>query len=780
MSRLRLAARWGGAALVAILAAGIIAPYLQADRFGKRIQSALEGALGRRVDIGKVRFDLFRGPGFQIENVVIHEDPSIGLEPLARVTTMEVSPSLWWLLRGQIVVSSIRLEDARINLTKTGAASEPGRWNFERLLNPAHLRAFPAVSVRAGRINFKFGDSKSVFYLTETDLDVSPSGREWRIRCEAQPARTDRPARGLGSFSAKGAWRASEAGGLLDLDVHLERSGLGEITALLRGSDSGVHGTVSARVRLTGPLRGIRIAGRMNIEDVHRWDLLPPKGEGWPLDVRGRLDLVSQQLELESNSAGNVELPLYVRFRVTDYLSQPHWGVSVNWNRFPAEPLLELARHMGVQLTPKLKLAGAIEGALGYSGQGSFQGQLSFQNPVLTAPDSAPLRAESATVVFGQGHVKLRPTLVRVRDDDQATIEADYSVDEETLELDIQSDAMNVASLRSQVALAAVPWLEQLQSGVWRGQLHYRRAGELVSGWSGKLMLENAVIPVPGLAAPVRFDSARVQIDRARVVLDRIEAKAGPITVTGEYRYEPQAARPHRVRLAAGAVDAAAIEALFAPTLRRGSSLLARAFGRSPLPDWMKTRNVEGTLQLGALLVGGTRLENFRAHLLWDVTQAELNGVQARVEKGALTGKLAVNLRGAAPAYRFTGRVKDLLWQGGKFDVEGSVAGAGGGLQLLAGMKSEGAFTAAGFDLGGLAVRSAAGTYALEWARTGPRLRFTDLEIESGEDTLTGRGETLEDGHLQFVLSNGARELRIGGPPAKLKMEEPPPTHPAP
>lgn len=513
---------------------------------------------------------------------------------------------------------------------------------------------------------------------------------------------------------------------------------------------------------------------------MHRWDLLPPKGEGWPLDVRGRLDLVAQHLELESNSAGNVELPLYVRFRVTSYLSQPRWGVSVNWNRFPAEPLLELARHMGAQLPPKLKLTGTVDGALGYSGQGSFQGQMTFQNPVLTAPDSAPLRFESAALLFGQGHVKLKPALVRVTDSDKATVEADYALEEGTLDLDIQTDGMNVASLRSQVALAAVPWLEQLQSGEWRGQLHYRRGAEKEQGWTGKLMLEDATIPVPGLASPVHFDSARVQIDRARVVLDRIEAKVGVVPVTGEYRYEPLAARPHRVRLATGALDATLLEAQLGPTLRRGSSLIARALGRTPVPDWMKSRNVDGTLQMGALLIGGTRLENVRAHLLWDVAQAELNGIQARVEKGALTGKLSVDLRGARPAYRFTGRVKGVAWQGGHVDAEGTVSSAGSGAQLLAGMTSEGTFTAAGVDLGGFALKSAAGGYKVGWMRAGPNLRFTDLEIETDDDTFAGKGETQEDGRLQLLLSNGTREMRVTGSLTKLKVEEAAAAVPAP
>ena len=176
--------------------------------------------------------------------------------------------------------------------------------------------------------------------------------------------------------------------------------------------------------------------------------------------------------------------------------------------------------------------------------------------------------------------------MVRTADQDQAQIEADYAMDEETLDLSISAEAMKVASLRAQVALAAVPWLEQVRSGQWSGQLHYRLAAAK-AGWTGRLELGDAQIAVPGLADPLEIASARAQIDGARIVLDRLEAQAGKVAFTGEYRYEPGAARPHRLRLRAEEVDAADLEAEFMPTLSRNTSLIARALGRAPVPAWL-------------------------------------------------------------------------------------------------------------------------------------------------------------------------------------------------
>jgi len=169
-----------------------------------------ERAVGRRVEFrGPVRFSLFSGPGFSVDDVVIHEDPSIGLEPIAYMETMTVRPSLWSLAGGRFAIASLKLDGASINLAKSGPAAEWGRWNFASLVSSSVMSRAPSLHVRNGRIHFKFGDEKSVFYLTETDLDISPPGAAgggWVLDCSAKPARTDRTAQGLGEFRLRGRW----------------------------------------------------------------------------------------------------------------------------------------------------------------------------------------------------------------------------------------------------------------------------------------------------------------------------------------------------------------------------------------------------------------------------------------------------------------------------------------------------------------------------------------------------------------------------------------------
>ena len=762
-----------GVVVAGVVIAGIVVPYINTGSYGERLRGALERALGRRVEFrGPVRFSLFSGPGFSVEDVVIHEDPSIGLEPIAYMDTMTVRPSLWSLAGGRFVIASLKLDGASINLAKSGPASQWGRWNFTSFVDRSVMSRTPSLHVRNGRIHFKFGDEKSVFYLTETDLDISPpgaAGRGWSLDCSAQPARTDRTAEGLGEFRLRGRWYVAPE--RVDLNLEIDRTLLGPMTAVLRGQAGGVSGRISARLHMAGPIDQIGIEGRLNIEDVHRWDLLPPYGQGWPLDVRGRLNLPGQDLEIESTSVNGAALPLEVRLHASNYLSQPRWATSLRWNRFPLGPLLDLARHMGLEVPPRLAVDGTVDGAIGYSGAGSLEGQLALHDAAVTIPDAPPVTLEEGSVVLDGGHARLAPVQVRTAGQDQAQIQADYGFGDGTFDIAIFAARMKVAALRQQITLAAVPWLEQVQSGDWTGQLRYHfDAGK--AGWTGSLQVNQAEIPVDGLADPLAIDSARVAIDGARVTVDRLRAAAGKLTFTGDYAYLPGAPHPHRVHLRAAEWDAAEVEAECLPALRRGSSLLARALGRTSLPDWLKERKVEGTIQVDRLALDGARLDGVRSRLEWDGARVDFPNLEAALAHAAIKGRLAVNLTRPLPAYRFTGQVKGLPWQSGTLDAAGFFATSGIGAQLLANLAATGTFSGTGFDFGAEDTFRAAGDYSLAWSRGMPRLTLAGLNLRTEDEVYSGRGATQDDGRLLIVLTSGGKELRLAGVPGKLKVEE--------
>ena len=68
-------------------------------------------------------------------------------------------------------------------------------------------------------------------------------------------------------------------------------------------------------------------------------------------------------------------------------------------------------------------------------------------------------------------------------------------------------------------------------------------------------------------------------------------------------------------------------------------------------------------------------------------------------------------------------------------------------------------------------MRTVSGAYDLAWWQSYPRLRLTSLNLKTDEDTYTGRGATQPDGRLVILLSNGAREMRMSGSLARLRVE---------
>ena len=775
MKSRRIPWRWLLAAVLAFLVAGIAAPFLSADRFGQRIKQALEASLGRPVTIGKVRFNLFQGPGFTISDVEIGEDPTFGIEPFAAwpgsVESLDARLKLKSLWTGRLEWSSLRLNSPVVNLVKVGA-----RWNFEPLLTPKVVASLPKIEVRDGRINFKFGDTGSIFYIANVELDaVAPSGpaADWYVQFRGEPARTDGPSHGYSrqSLTGSGHWRPDR----VNFDLQVEKSALSEVSALIFGRDVGIHGTVASRIQLTGPSNDIRIAGRLQVQDLHRWDQMPMKGDGWPLDFRGRLDVTTQRLEMESQSE---LLPIALRYRVADYLSQPHWALGLSWNRFPAEPLVLIARHLGAPLPEGLKLSGALDGAVSWSGPGKLQGQIALHDGAVGFPDSPPVEFEEVKLLFDGDRIHLESALARA-ENSEARLEADYRWPTQELDLNITSQSMTIAAIRSQAARLPAPLLEALSAGVWKGALRYHHqqsrdssldregaaALPVSEGWSGEIQLNQAEIPIPGLAEPLHVKSATARLDGARLWVDKMVARVGEVDLQGEYRYEPGAARPHRFRLNIPSIDAAELERLLLPTLRRDQGFLERTLGigKTEVPGWLAARFMDGTLQIGRLKLGETELRRLRARVRWSGARVDLLGLEASVENAAAYGRASADLAGRVPVYRMDFHLDSFDFEGGKIDADGVVATNGTGSQVLSRIRSQGSFNGRGLDIG----QTVSGCYLLE----GPRLRLNELQLQVGPDLFIGRGAMQDDGRLLLQLSSGARQLRVTGTLAQLVVE---------
>ena len=777
--------------LASVVAFGLAAPFLRADRLRPRIQAALEAALNRPVHITKsVHLNLFTGPGFSVDDVLIDDDPAAGVEPFAHVESLRATIRLASLFRGKLAFSSIHLDSPSVNLVKMAS----GGWNIQPLLehgsapDSPHRHVVPDIQIRDGRLNLKFGDTKSVFYISGADVDIYPDENgDVVIRFSGAPARTDRGSPGFGQLSARGLLRSGPNGAdQLNMGLRLERTAIAEVARLFNGRDLGVHGFAIANARLAGPLGNVEITGDLNITDLHRWDLMPAKGEGWTLNYHGRLDMRTHHLELETVAGEGQAEPVAVKLRLADYLAAPKWGASITFRDLPAAPLVETARHMGAPFPPGVQVEGKVEGGIGYSNDAGLQGKLELLSASMSlpspakSPPAASVEFASATVLFTNDKVTLAPSEVQMENGQTATIEGEYALDSNHASLKISTRQLTIAEVQSDAenAMSAppIPLLERLRQGTWKGWIAFDRSGDHPAVWSGDYDLQNAVLEIPGLAAPLRFTSASVEMKEGEIRIERIRAHMGTVRLEGEYRYDPEAGRPHRVRIKVPELQLGELERLMQPTLRRNEGFLARTFRKETLPKWLQEREVDGAIQVDSLLNGDSPMGQLRGHLVWDGPSILLSGVECRLGDMHATGKIAINVEKRAPAYHLEGKIESLDYRGGELDVDGELDTSGTAANLLLNIRSQGTFEGRDIELGpDVEVSQISGYYLVAPASGIPRLTLSNLQVVQGADTLSGQGSSQPDGHIVLDLISGRRQVRLVGMLLPVHPEPPAP-----
>ena len=103
--------------------------FFDADQLRPRLESAMGGAVGRKVSLGHIRLALLSG-SLAIDEVSIGEDPTFGADPFITAKAVSVGVDLMPLITSRALhVRSFRLDQPRVTLLR--AAN--GTWNFSGL-----------------------------------------------------------------------------------------------------------------------------------------------------------------------------------------------------------------------------------------------------------------------------------------------------------------------------------------------------------------------------------------------------------------------------------------------------------------------------------------------------------------------------------------------------------------------------------------------------------------------------------------------------------------------
>ncbi|HLK21290.1 MAG TPA: hypothetical protein VKT81_20205, partial [Bryobacteraceae bacterium] len=229
---------------------------------------------------------------------------------------------------------------------------------------------------------------------------------------------------------------------------------------------------------------------------------------------------------------------------------------------------------------------------------------------------------------------------------------------------------------------------------------------------------------------------------------------------------DPDAGRPHRIKLHAAEVQLAEIERLMLPTLRRNESFLARTFRlrKETLPAWLQQREVDGEIRVDRLLNGDSPVGAFRAHLVWDGPSLVFSNADCQLGDMHASGKITLNVDQRAPAYHLAGTIENLDYRNGQLDVDGELDTSGLAENLILNIRSEGTFEGRDIELGPDAtMHEISGSYRVGTTYGLPRLTLSNLQVVQGADNLSGQGASQPDGRIVLDLTTGRKQIRLTG-----------------
>lgn len=367
-SNLRIAA----AALAILLILYLVRPGV--SRLKLRIANSISWALARPVAIGSVQLRFLPRPGFDLENVVVYEDPAFGAEPMLRAAEVTAVVRLTSLARGRLDISRLELSEPSLNLVRR----EDGRWNLEALLERAARTplaptskskgearpGFPYIEASSGRINFKTGAEKRPYALLNADFALwQESENEWGVRLKAEPLRTDMSLSDTGQLRVDGTW--NRAGSLRDTPLQFtvawDHAQLGQLSKLVSGNDQGWRGDVQMETTLSGTPGAMLLVSDTAIHDFHRYDISTSEGLG-----------LAAHCEAKYSSAEGMMREIFCSAPVGNGMITLHGDsgkpglhvldLALNLENVPANSVAQLARRAKKDLPPDIVAAGSVQG----------------------------------------------------------------------------------------------------------------------------------------------------------------------------------------------------------------------------------------------------------------------------------------------------------------------------------------------------------------------------------------------------------------------------------
>jgi hypothetical protein len=683
-------------------------------RLKARIANSISRAVGRPVDIGSVHLRFLPQPGFDLESLVIYEDPAFGAEPMLRAREVTAVVRLMSLARGRLDIARLELTEPSLNLVRRA----DGRWNLEDLLErtehtPTAPTAksksearpgFPYIEASSGRINFKAGQEKKPYALLNADFALwQESENTWGARLKAEPLRTDMSLSDTGLLRMNGTWQ--RAGSLretpLQFRLEWDRAQLGQLTKLVFGNDKGWRGEVRLEATLNGIPAAMQVAADAAVQNFHRYDIASSVGLGMTAHCDGRYGsveaVVHEILCIAPVGDGVITL------RGDAGLPGVHKvDLLLNVENVPMSAVAQLARRAKKDLPADLVAVGSVQGSFagkeaGPSSRGAeFQGHgeissLHLQStnskvdfavasiPFLLSPGrsnahsllkSKSVHASGADILPAPDelHIEYGPFPVALGR--PAPAQARGWVARSGYGMVIRgegevSHTLRLASLLGLPALkASVEGVAQMElqiAGSWTGNVAGTSSGFSLPEVTGIVHLRDVKATARGVNGPIEISSAELQLLRDEVRVEKLSARAADAQWTGSLALPRGCGAPGaclvRFNLNTEEVGVSELSRWIGsqPSERRWYQILSSADPAAP--TFLENLRASGKVNASRLRIHGVVANRVSAVLDLEHGRLKIAELQADLLGGRHRGDWQADFTAASPVYSGTGTV---------------------------------------------------------------------------------------------------------------------------
>jgi len=667
-----------------------------------RIAGSIGSALGRKVALDNVRIRLLPRPGFDLEGLVIYDDPSFSAEPMMRAQDVSAAIRFRSLLRGRLEIATLSATEPSINLVR----NDHGRWNLASLLErsahipaaptgkPASERrpAFPYLEATHARINFKIGQAKKSWALTDADVALwQESENSWGARMTAQPVRTDFNLTDTGVVQLNATWqRASTLSDTpVQVAVQWQKGQLGQITKLFSGRDRGWRGGVSFEANLSGTPKALLVRSQFGIEDFRRYDIMGNGSVRLSTACAGHYstqDSTLTDLSCESPVNGG-----FVRLNGNLGLitSPPSYDLTLTADKVPLPSLLQVLRHAKKGLPADLVANGRVDGQVravsGESGTAQLTGEGTVTGVRLLSNSGkdeitfgdVPLavgNAEQKQVRLGkarskqtdaepvEAHLQIGPFPLAMGASAAASAAGWLSASGYRFSLRGDTEVKNLYRLANTLGLSGFRPVADGSArvdvsvyGVWQGFA----APEVV----GSAQLRNVRTGMRGLNPPIEIASAVLKLDPETVSLEKIAAQTSDTHWSGAVR-APRRCSPEgcvfQFDLGADELSSSGLAEWFTPrpAKRPWYRILTSSGqqGKSPLLGIQ----ARGRLRIERLTLKEVDASQIVAQVDMDRGKIALTELRGQVFQGAHQGDWFIDVSAMPPHYQAKGRLQNV------------------------------------------------------------------------------------------------------------------------